>query len=88
MPCSKGLRSCRRDCLHRKSVLEYRDGHDAWEAAKESEEFMNLEESDFKNVYPEPNFKAWLIGKKGENMEPDDGGQLSPSSHSPHEDGT
>lgn len=73
MPCSKAMRSCRRDCLHRKLVLEYRDARDAYEAVVEREAIgYATEERDYKRDHPGPTFKAWLQGTAGARQNPEE----------------
>lgn len=72
MPCSKAMRGCRRDCLHRQMVLEYRDARDAYDAQLEAATSMyDAEVADYKRDHPGPTFKAWLEGIKGRNRDPD-----------------
>lgn len=37
MPCTKGMTECRRNCLHRHTVNEYRVAREAAEQAREAE---------------------------------------------------
>ena len=66
MPCSKGMRSCRRGCLHRSLVLEYRDARDAWIKNREQGEAMQMEDDEYAERFPPPTFKEWIIQKGGE----------------------
>jgi hypothetical protein len=80
MPCAKAMRGCAASCLHRASVNAYRDSRDAWEAARESDApawdaagaansgaaAHQLDDAAFREAYPAPTFKAWLIGQAGE----------------------
>lgn len=56
---------CRRDCLHRAMVLEYRDSRHAWEERREDQEHYQLEDEEYAAMYPPPTFKAWLVGLAG-----------------------
>jgi hypothetical protein len=60
MPCAKGMGKCHKRCLHRASVLAYRDSRDAWEALRET--CHQMEPDEFRRAYPPPTFKNWLIG--------------------------
>lgn len=79
MPCSKGMRRCRRDCLHRRLVSEYHDARDARDALRESATtaptdvpgtngttvtMAQLEPEDFARVFPPVLFKDWLIAHR------------------------
>lgn len=65
MPCSPGMRACRRDCLHRRLVLDYRDARDAWTALRESPAGYQLEDDDFRAAYPATTFRQWLEDQRG-----------------------
>lgn len=54
---------CRRACLHRRSVQEYRDWRHAWEERREHRDNMQLEDDDYARLWPPPTFRAWLEGK-------------------------
>jgi len=82
MPCSKGMQKCRRGCLHRRLVLDYRDARFAWEALRESDTFVDttgaagalvscyqLEDREFREKFPAPTFKQWLIDQAGKKVE-------------------
>jgi hypothetical protein len=74
MPCSKGMRTCRRDCLHRVMVESYRDAVDATQALRESDApaygaagaansgaaMYQLSDAEFRELHPTPLFKDWL----------------------------
>lgn len=61
------MRKCRADCLHRQSVLQYRDARDAYEAELEAATSMYATEvAEYKRDHPGITFKEWLIGKGGE----------------------
>lgn len=77
MPCSPGMRLCRRDCLHRALVAAYRDARDAHDALRESEApapagvpgtagaaiaMYQLDDDQFDQAVPPILFKDWLIG--------------------------
>jgi hypothetical protein len=47
-------------------VQEYHDARDARDALREAGECLQMEDDDFKAVYPPVTFKDWLIGKGGE----------------------
>jgi hypothetical protein len=79
MPCAKGMRGCRRDCLHRKMVEEYRDAHLSREMQRESSQtaptsvpgtvgtdvaMWQLEADEFRQHVPPILFKDWLIEHK------------------------
>lgn len=67
MPCAKGMRACHAKCLHRATVLAYRDARDAY--LKELEDRTSLyraEVADYKRDHPGPTFKAWLEGQAGQ----------------------
>lgn len=51
---------CYSGCLHRSWVLDYRDARDAWEALRESEECMQMEDDEFAEAYPPPTLKQWM----------------------------
>lgn len=65
MPCSRGMRLCRSDCLHRRDVGEYRAARQADEERMEYE--TRLFAGDV-TIWKEANymitFKDWLIGKR------------------------
>lgn len=68
--CAKGMPArgaCHAKCLHRASVLAYRDTRDAWEALRET--VHQLEPEEFRESYPPPTFKAWLTGHAGPREE-------------------
>ncbi len=58
--CSPGMRMCRRDCLHRQMIEEYRDAVLAREALRESGEYMQHEYEDFQREVPPVLFRDWL----------------------------
>jgi hypothetical protein len=85
LPCQKGMKGCRRDCLHRALVREYRDAADAREALRESATpapssvpgaghsglaMYQLEREEFDAHVPPVLFKDWLIEKAAERQEP------------------
>jgi hypothetical protein len=45
-------------------VEEYRWARIRWEEQREDEEHMRLEDDEYREQYPPPTFKAWLIGRK------------------------
>jgi hypothetical protein len=47
--------------------LEYRDSRDAWEQNRESEAFMQMEDEEYREQFPPPTFKNWIIEKGKEN---------------------
>lgn len=76
MPCSPGMKACRRDCLHRAMVREYHDQRDAREALRESGalapsafsygaqvSYSQLEDEDFAQAVPPVTFRSWLEGR-------------------------
>ena len=63
MPCPPGMRGCRRGCLHRQMVDEYRDWRINWEENREKEPNLQMEDDDYREAYPPPTFKAWLKGR-------------------------
>lgn len=65
MPCTVGMRACKASCQHRQLVSEYRDIHDAWEALRESGDYMRMEDDEFRVAHPEPTFKDFLIAREG-----------------------
>ena len=65
MSCTKGMRACRRGCLHRQLVEEYRDWRHSWEQRREDEHHMQLEDAEYAAMYPAPTFKAWLAARAG-----------------------
>lgn len=62
--------ACRRDCLHRAMVTEYRDWRASWEERREAGPHMQMEDDDYRAAYPPPTFKAWLQGRAGMREEP------------------
>lgn len=74
MPCSKGMRSCHHNCLHRSKVMQYRDAVDAREKLRESGEIetrarggagaavamYQLSDEEFDELHPPILFKDWL----------------------------
>lgn len=81
MPCTKGMRACRRDCLHRAFVEEYQAARDARERLTQSDQLVpssvpgaagsgasmaQLEDDDLRQYVPAPRFKDWLIEKAAE----------------------
>lgn len=66
--------ACRRDCLHRALVEDYRAARAAWEALRESDAVVpagaayggegvamhQLEDDEFRAWFPPPTFKTWL----------------------------
>lgn len=79
MPCTTGMRGCRRDCLHRRLVDGYRDARDARDALRESDapapvgvtgtngahvSMAQLEDEEFARHVPPVLFKDWLIEHK------------------------
>ena len=62
MPCSPGMRGCRRDCLHRDMVSQYHDQRDARDALRETEMYMQHEDVEFEKEFPPVHFKQWLKG--------------------------
>lgn len=82
--CAKGMPlrgACRRDCLHRALVEEYRDARHAWEALRESDVIVmgvagtahaavaayQLTDAEFAAVFPPPLFKDWLLFRANRN---------------------
>lgn len=68
--CAEGMPmkgACHSACLHRASVLAYRDARDAWEALWETNHQLELGE--FRETYPPPTFRDWLIATAGSNQE-------------------
>lgn len=71
MPCTRTMRACRSDCLHRQLVTEYRDARDAWAAEAERVTLGYATElAEYRSTNPPPTFKAWLIGTAGARTEP------------------
>jgi hypothetical protein len=65
MPCSKGMRKCRLDCLHRRDVQDYRVAREADEARMERETSLYPGDVElWKQANYMINFKDWLTGKK------------------------
>lgn len=76
MPCSRGMVSCRKDCLHRASVEQYRDARHSWQEGRESGRIVSgenvaginganvsayqLTDEQYAAAYPAPLFKTWL----------------------------
>lgn len=72
--------ACRRSCLHRAFVQEYRDARDAWERLRESGTIVTgiagtahsttaayqLSDAEFAEAFPPPLFRDWLIAN-GQN---------------------
>lgn len=66
-----GAPGCKASCLHRQTVEEYRDTRHAWESLRESGHLVphggtevaahQLEEDDFRQAFPPPTFRDWLI---------------------------
>jgi ribosome modulation factor len=70
--CAKGMPvvgACRRDCLHRAMVQEYRDWRTSWEERREHGDHMQMEDQEYAERYPPPTFKAWLVGWRGARQE-------------------
>lgn len=78
--CAKGMPrfgACRRDCLHRAFVEEYRDARHAWEALRESDTIVmgvagtahaaiaayQLTDEEFARAFPPPLFRDWLLSR-------------------------
>lgn len=69
----EGIPGCHSTCLHRQSVEAYRDTRHAWEALRESGTLVShsgtevaayqLEDDDFRERFPPPTFKDWLISR-------------------------
>ena len=57
--------SCRRTCLHRALVQDFRDSRHAWEERRENGEAMQMEDAEYRAVFPPPTFKEWLIRSAG-----------------------
>lgn len=84
MPCAPKMRGCRASCLHRQLVENYRDARFANEALRESSApaygaagaansgagAHQLTDDEFRELYPAPTFKDWLIAHAGANSEP------------------
>lgn len=54
--------SCRENCLHRALVQDFRDARHAWEENRECGAAMQMEDDEYREAYPPPTFKDWLIG--------------------------
>lgn len=66
MPCAEGMRRCRRDCLHRRLVLNYRDARDAYERWVEEVSIgYETEAAQVRQEHPGITFKDWLLGHAG-----------------------
>lgn len=57
--------ACRRDCLHRAMVEEYRDWRLSWEERREDRHHMQLEDEEYAAMYPPPTFRTWLECRRG-----------------------
>lgn len=85
--CAKGMPlsgACRRDCLHRAMVEEYRDARHAWEALRESDVIVmgvagtahaavaayQLSDEEFARAFPPPLFRDWLLFHAHKNASP------------------
>lgn len=62
--------ACRRDCLHRAMVQEYRDWRHSWEERREDEHHMQMEDDDYAAAYPPPTFRDWLQARRAARAEP------------------
>jgi hypothetical protein len=65
--CAKGMPlrgACRRDCLHRQLVLDYRDARTAWEHQREEGDNMRMEDDEYRQQHPPPTFRAWLTAAR------------------------
>ncbi len=63
MPCSKGMRNCRANCLHRRNVESYFWARKAWEAAAEAATAgYAAEMAAYAATNPPPTFRDWLEG--------------------------
>jgi hypothetical protein len=71
VPCSPGMRKCKRDCLHRRMVGEYCDQRDAREALRESGPFMQMEDEEFDREIPQVTFKQWIERGWGHGQRPE-----------------
>lgn len=64
MPCSPGMRACRRDCLHRAAVVEYHAARQAWcESAEHATALYRAELEAYQRDNTPITFKAWLEGR-------------------------
>jgi hypothetical protein len=65
MPCSKGMRKCRLDCLHRRDVHDYQAARNADEERMEQETALYPGDVElWKQRNTMITFKDWLVGKK------------------------
>jgi hypothetical protein len=65
MSCSRGMRKCRLDCLHRRDVQDYRAARTADEERMERETALYKGDVELWKQYNTMiNFKDWLTGKK------------------------
>ena len=64
MPCSKGMVKCRRDCLHRAMVRDYRAAREAAELRREAATAGYATET--RQFGPILDFRAWLVWLAGE----------------------
>lgn len=64
MPCSPGMTKCRLDCLHRASVMAYRDARHA--AELERERVTGGYPSEIEAYGPILTFKDWITATAGE----------------------
>lgn len=49
-------------------VAEYRDARDAWVQLRETGDRMQMEDEEYRAVFPPPTFKQWLIGRTGPSV--------------------
>jgi len=59
--CTKGMTACRRGCLHRAMVEEYRAWVDSWHQRREDRHHMQLELDEYAQLHPRPTFHQWLV---------------------------
>lgn len=69
MPCSSGMRSCRRDCLHRALVEDYRAARDRDERRRDVETIgYRADEQLYAAETPLVTFGSWLAAIAGSGI--------------------
>ncbi len=71
MPCKPGMVGCRRGCLHKRMVMDYRVARHSEEMAREAETLgYETEEKSYRDQHGNLiTFKEWLIGLRQEDPE-------------------
>ena len=67
MPCAKGMAACRRSCLHRQLVTEYRAAREAAELALEAE--TGMYPAELAAARRPITFREWLEATANPNRE-------------------